>query len=330
MEIFMKLQKVLILYSIFFMGYSNCQANIFRSIISKIPKGGKFLFKEKAMPYDTTSYQPGVLVHKPKEEALDNYIKLTLSHNESFEQIKNTIIKEAELDGSVSLSDFFKNKANEELFKLFNKKNRKESCDFNDSQKAFDFLKQRLNVPHVKLFISMNPQDMPLARNILQPKPHRLLFYNIYNEAIYETPESLFESSSQRLFTYIHELKHAQQIQQLGLSEFLEYKRRGQHSLLEHDADTKAAEYIQCPLCLKVTIAQRLECDNPSIRTKLGYLDGEDLINHLKQKSLKDLCKAHQSVENPDIWSGLDTKEGREKIIVDDYKIPSICDRLIK
>jgi len=187
--------------------------------------------------------------------------------------------------------------------------------DINDMQRTFDFLKQKINVPdEIKLYHIQNDRKAAMS-------------YNPVDRVIYTNNDIFSQNPSITLYQYIHELFHAQQHQQKGL---LEFTVKTPRALLEHDADAKATEFIKCPLCMKVILAHYLKLPEQGqlYLKSLGNFNAHDFKKSLEQKSLKNLCCAHQSVKNPDIWSDLDTPEGCKKIQANDYTLGSMLNRI--
>jgi hypothetical protein len=211
------------------------------------------------------------------------------------------------------------------MAKRYLENSQKESVSFAlDIQQTFDSLKNKMSVP----------QEVEVAVSFEQSlKEEAFMGYDHRDRTVYMYPSSLDMSPSYRLYTLIHELTHAQQHMRMGMLGSQRFSQE-HHSVYEGEADTNAAESIKCPLCMKAVLAYQLLRENTASQEDIasvrkdGYLMSDDLKGFLQKKSLADLCKVHKSVENPDIWSGLDTQEGCMEIYNKDLNDWSMLDRL--
>ncbi|MBI2345279.1 hypothetical protein HYV10_04410 [Candidatus Dependentiae bacterium] len=260
---------------------------------------------------------------KSLEQEFDDVIMYYAAcKKQSFENVKGHMLARKQKYAS-TLSSV------DEIIKNCKKNNKKDEEDlFLDLKITFDFLKKKMGIAReVDLVFCDDPS--------LQGPCGSLMSYDLHDRMVYIHQNFWDLSPTNIVFTMIHELTHAQQHMRKGSVNFIiEGKDKAYRAQIEREADINAAQIVNCPLCLKVVLAHRLseealstDHQNEKFR-KLGYLTSDQLRNYLQQKSLINLCKVHKHFEDPDVWLGLDTQQGREMIDQEDYE-GTIFDRVL-
>jgi hypothetical protein len=257
------------------------------------------------------NFKDFAVFQKSKEQELEEWSLYVKKPDESLEQAKERVPLEMTKSKTMTLPlSLIGYTALEDSFTY--------EVDGRHMQEAFNELKKRMHVTEAVDFL--------YADYML----NFAMWYDVLDRAVYINTNGLRIPPALFVFFIIHELTHVKQHQKMGITGFADSSSFDK----EREADSTAAELMQCPLCMKARIAYQLLSEKQSLEmknkeyAKRGYLTGQDLKKYLEQKSLYNLCKAHKSAVRLDVCSGLDTEEGCKEIIIEDYKTGSILGRL--
>ena len=163
-------------------------------------------------------------------------------------------------------------------------------CDIIDFQKTFDKLK---NIMHIA-------EDVKIMICVNQSQTHKdvEMAYNTIDRTIYIYPNIINHTKSNQLFALIHELSHAQQHMRNGALKFLLIRQQEK----EREADTKSAQMIKCPLCMKAISYNALMTMQASTNSELkeyeqaGYLTEIEKKYFATLKDIENLCNHHKQI----------------------------------
>ncbi|MBM17839.1 MAG: hypothetical protein CL947_02070 [Epsilonproteobacteria bacterium] len=122
-------------------------------------------------------------------------------------------------------------------------------------------------------------------------------FYSSYDRSVQIFPTFFTQySTSEKLFSLLHELEHAKQHERSTAWRCYK-KNRSQAELMqdEYEADDFAASTIKCPVCLKVNQVATLLSDLGNKSAKKGYFSRKDYQKYIDAVDNSCLCEAHKN-----------------------------------
>ena len=254
----------------------------------------------------------GPKFYQSAEEELDQVIAehLKIFPEETEQRIREGFEKRwSFLDKAFSLSSLHQN-----VLKQSDDKTTAEI--FLDAENAFKKLKQEMQIPEeVKIFFVNDLSNGGCERAL----------YSFINRNVYIGPVFFGDSPSKQIFTLIHELTHCRQHMRKGMST---NPSIGDIVMDEHEADTKAAEAIKCPICMQMI--EDCKSNNKALTSDKGYLSKDDIRVHRQSKKVEDVCHAHKkdSAANQQLKTLLLDEEESIKREALDLQIGSMQDRL--